>query len=65
MSFLTFTLSAFAMVFVIEGLLYALFPDGIKKAISLAIEMPEKQLRIIGGSMAAIGFFLLWIMGGI
>lgn len=61
-SFTTFVLSAIALVFVIEGLIYALFTDGIKRMMAVALSLPKEKLRSFGFIMAGIGLFLLWII---
>lgn len=61
-SFTGYILTAFALVFVIEGLLYALFPDAIKKLMAMAITMPVSQLRMTGVVMAATGFGFVWLI---
>ena len=53
-----------AFVFVIEGLIYALFPNGAKK---MAIEMqkiPESALRYAGVSALALGVCGIWLLRG-
>lgn len=57
--------TAFALVFVIEGLLYALFPDGIKKLFALALAMDSGALRRYGMVMAVSGFILIYFLGGL
>lgn len=61
-SFAGYILTAFALVFVIEGLVYALFPDAVKKMIAMALDMPESKLRVLGASMAGIGFCMVWVL---
>ena len=52
-------LVALCLVLVIEGVLYALFPDGLKKMIATALVTPTPQLRIFGLVMAIIGVILV------
>jgi uncharacterized protein len=61
-SFVNYILTAFAMVFVIEGLLYALFPDAIRKMMAYAIMLPVQQLRLVGLVMATTGFGIVWLL---
>ena len=61
-SFTTYILSAIALVFVIEGLLYAFFTDGIKRMIAMALSLPTEKLRNFGLTMAGIGLFFLWLI---
>ncbi|MFN3828283.1 MAG: DUF2065 domain-containing protein [Micavibrio sp.] len=62
MSFLDYLLASFALVLVIEGLLYALFTESVRKMMALALTLPPEKLRIFGMCMAIIGFLLLWIV---
>ena len=61
-SFSTYILTAFALVFVIEGLIYAIFPDAVRRMMALAIEMPSERLRTFGFFMAVMGFCLVWLL---
>ena len=61
-SFGLYITTAFALVFVIEGLIYALFPGGVRRMFTLALAMPEQQLRAFGAVMAAFGFCLIWLL---
>ncbi|PJB69940.1 MAG: DUF2065 domain-containing protein [Alphaproteobacteria bacterium CG_4_9_14_3_um_filter_47_13] len=62
MGFLLYIITAFALVFVIEGLFYALFPNGVRKMMEAALSLPEKQLRIFGVVMAVTGFCLVLLL---
>ncbi len=64
-SFGGFIFIAFAMIFVIEGLIYALFPDAIRKMMAYAIMMPVHQLRWFGMAMAATGLGMIWLFGNL
>ncbi|HQX26356.1 MAG TPA: DUF2065 domain-containing protein [Alphaproteobacteria bacterium] len=55
-------LTAFSLVFVIEGLIYALFPDHIKKLMAMALSMPTQPLRIFGLLMASLGILAIYIL---
>ena len=61
-SFTGYIITAFALVFVIEGLLYALFPDAMRRLMAMAITMPVSQLRLTGFVMAVTGFCMVWLM---
>lgn len=62
MSFGAYILTAIALVFIIEGLLYALFPDAVRKMFAAALTMPPSQLRLFGSVMAISGFCLIWFL---
>ncbi|MCB1529473.1 MAG: DUF2065 domain-containing protein [Rhodospirillales bacterium] len=54
-------LLAFALIFVIEGLIYALFPDFIRKMMAIALMSDIANLRLYGLGMAGFGVCLLWL----
>ncbi len=54
--------TAFALVLVIEGCLYALFPDGMKRAAVRAMALPPRVLRIVGLAAACLGVALVWLV---
>ncbi|MCE7887464.1 MAG: DUF2065 domain-containing protein [Alphaproteobacteria bacterium PRO2] len=55
-------LTAFFLVFVIEGLIYALFPDQVKKLMAMALSMPTQPLRLFGLLMAVLGVTAIYIL---
>ena len=57
--FIDYLLKAFAMIFVIEGLLYAVFPDAMRRMLALALTLPSSTLRRFGIGMVACGFALV------
>jgi uncharacterized protein YjeT (DUF2065 family) len=56
--------AAIGLVFAIEGLMFAAFPKGTKRAIVAALAVPDSQLRIVGIVSAAIGVVIVWLMRG-
>ncbi len=56
--------TALALVLVLEGILWALMPDGMKRAAMLALSLENSQLRNGGLVAAAAGVFLIWLMRG-
>jgi uncharacterized protein YjeT (DUF2065 family) len=55
-------LAAIGLVFAIEGLMFAAFPKGTKRAIAAALAVPDSQLRIVGIVSAAIGVAIVWLV---
>lgn len=55
-------LSAVALVFVIEGIMPFLNPDGFKKMFAMVIQMESRHLRIMGLSSMILGVVLLTII---
>jgi uncharacterized protein YjeT (DUF2065 family) len=57
-------LAALALVFVIEGLVFAAFPTHAKKAVQSVVETPEATLRIVGIGSAIVGLIAIWLVRG-
>lgn len=55
-------LAAVGLVLVIEGALYALFPEGMKRAAAQAALLPAHTLRIAGLAAACAGVLLVWLI---
>lgn len=55
---------ALGLVFVLEGLLFAAFPDWTKRAMASVLEAPDAALRIVGIASALIGVLLIWAIRG-
>ena len=53
---------ALGLVMVIEGALYALFPEGMKRM--MAVEQPGGLLRGAGLCLATAGVVLVWLIKG-
>jgi len=56
--------TALGLVLVIEGLIYALFPDGMQRAMRLMQEMPPASLRLAGLVAATVGVVVVWLVRG-
>jgi len=54
--------TALALVLVIEGTLYALFPEGMKRAAARALAVPPQTLRLAGLAAACAGVALVWLV---
>jgi hypothetical protein len=54
-------LIALALVFVLEGLLPFVFPELWRKMMQEAVQLSERQLRIMGLASISIGMLLLLI----
>ncbi|MCF6343103.1 MAG: DUF2065 domain-containing protein [Devosiaceae bacterium] len=57
-------LTAIALVLVIEGLLYAAFPEQMKRAIAQMLQLPVSQIRTVALIFAAVGLLGLWLIKG-
>jgi uncharacterized protein len=56
--------TALALLLVLEGLLWAVSPNGMKRAAAMALSLPNEQLRIGGLIGVAIGVLLVWLLRG-
>jgi len=54
--------TALALVLVIEGVLYALFPEGMKRIAARSMLVPQQALRFAGLFAACIGVALVWLL---
>jgi len=55
-------LTALALVLVIEGLIYALFPDAMKRMMASIIPLPSSSIRSAGLFAAIVGLVLIWLL---
>jgi uncharacterized protein YjeT (DUF2065 family) len=53
-----------ALVLVIEGILYALFPEGMKQLAQRAMQVPPQMMRAAGLLAATIGVAIVWLLRG-
>lgn len=53
--------TAFGLVLVIEGLLYALGPRHLKTVLALVERVPEDVLRIGGVAAICLGVIVIWL----
>ena len=52
------------LALVLEGLLWAAFPQLALRLLQSAAATPEAQLRLAGLSTLAFGFLLVWLVRG-
>ncbi|HUI17586.1 MAG TPA: DUF2065 domain-containing protein [Alphaproteobacteria bacterium] len=57
-------LTAFGLVLVIEGVLYALFPGVVRRMLALLITQPPVAVRAAGLAGAALGVVIVWLVRG-
>ena len=55
-------LLAVALIFVIEGLIYAIFPKHIQNIMKMALELEPEKFRYYGASMVALGVMGVWLL---
>lgn len=54
--------TALALVFVIEGILYSLFPEGMKRMVAQVMVLPAPALRWTGLLAACAGVGAVWLI---
>jgi uncharacterized protein YjeT (DUF2065 family) len=54
--------TALALVFVIEGMLYSAFPEGMKRMVAQMSLMPPAILRVSGLVAACLGVGAVWLI---
>ena len=57
-------LAALGLVFVIEGLIFAAFPESAKRAMASVLETQDLSLRLIGIGSAVVGLLMVWFVRG-
>ena len=58
----TYVIVGIALVLVVEGLLYALFTDHVRKLLTKLQDVPDRQLRSGGLIAVVVGVAILWFM---
>lgn len=56
--------TAIGLVLALEGALYALFPELMKRMAQQVLQSPGDSLRIVGVVSVAIGVALVWLVRG-
>ena len=57
-------LTALGLAIAIEGMIYALFPEAMKRMMATVMVQPVGGIRIAGLSAAVAGVFILWLVRG-
>lgn len=57
-------LAALGLVFVIEGLIFAAFPEAAKRAMTTVLETADVSLRLTGIGSAILGLLMVWLVRG-
>ncbi len=57
-------LTASALVLVLEGALWALFPAAMRRAAARAMTLEIGMLRAAGLAFAGLGVFIVWLIRG-
>lgn len=62
MGFWHYIMTAFALMLVIEGLVYALFPDVVRRMMIVALSLPKGAFHGFGLMIAGAGILLMSLM---
>lgn len=57
-------LTGLALVLVIEGAAFALFPGRMRGLVTVLLELPENIVRTTGLVAAALGVLAVWLIRG-
>jgi uncharacterized protein len=56
--------TALALILVIEGILYSLFPTIMKRMLEQVATVPPQSLRLGGLFFAGLGVLIVWLLRG-
>ena len=56
---------ALGLALAIEGILFAAFPDAVKRAMVDAAQTPTERMRMVGIVSAVIGVVIVWVVRGL
>ena len=54
--------AAIGLIFAMEGIIFAAFPLGAKRAMAAARDIPNSRLRIAGLTAAIVGVVIVWLV---
>lgn len=58
---MAYFLTVIGMVMIIEGIPYFGFPEKMKEFVRVMLELPERQLRVFGFVLMAVGLGLVYL----
>jgi uncharacterized protein YjeT (DUF2065 family) len=56
---------ALGLALAVEGILFAAFPDAVKRAMVDAAQTPTERMRLVGIVSAVIGVVIVWVVRGL
>ena len=56
------SIAALGLALAVEGILFAAFPDGMRRAMYEAAHSPSDRMRIVGIISALIGIGVIWLV---
>jgi uncharacterized protein len=58
---MTDLIAALGLALAVEGLLFAAFPEAVKRAMIDAAQAPGDRMRLVGILSAVIGVVIVWV----
>ena len=55
-------IAALGLALAVEGILFAAFPEGMRRAMYEAAHSPSDQMRMVGMVSALIGLAVIWLV---
>ncbi len=55
-------IAALGLALAVEGILFAAFPDGMRRAMYEAAHSPSDRMRLVGLISALIGVGIIWLV---
>jgi uncharacterized protein YjeT (DUF2065 family) len=55
-------LAALGLALAVEGILFAAFPDGMRRAMYEAAHSPSDRMRLVGILSAIVGLGMIWVV---
>ena len=55
-------IAALGLALAVEGILFAAFPEGMRRAMYEAAHSPSDQMRIVGIVSAIVGLGIIWVV---
>jgi uncharacterized protein len=56
--------TAIGLAFVIEGLAFLAFPEGVRRMMTVVAASPTQQMRVAGVISAILGLAVVWLVRG-
>ena len=54
-------IAALGLALAVEGILFAAFPDGMRRAMFEAAHSPSDRMRLVGLLSALVGLAIVWL----
>ena len=52
--------AALGLALAVEGILFAAFPEGVRRAMYEAAHTPSERMRVVGIASAVVGVAIIW-----